>query len=131
MAKLFDFTLKPCKCGKEPKMAQWEDTKKPNATWIECECGMITLSFYSKDPELAKKKAVKMWNKTAKKRVRVKNGLKSCEKCGSRNVKIFSKKLEFTEINFIHCEDCGLFTDEMKPDGGVRTLDEAKELWNS
>lgn len=125
------YTPKPCKCGAEPKLCQWTDTKKPgrNATWIECECGMITKSHYSKDPETAKNKAIKAWNKTTRRR-KIKEGLRSCEKCGSSDVKIHKFDNGWSKSCMIMCEHCGLCTDEMDKDGNILTIKESKELWN-
>lgn len=123
------WSAKPCKCGREPHVCQWTDTKKPNATWIECECGLMTKSFYSKDAELAKTKAIKMWNAKAR-RKKIKKGLRSCEKCGSSDIKILTAKWVTYTSYQIFCEGCGLCTDEIREDGHVFTEKEAKELWN-
>ena len=124
------WTAKPCKCGLEPKVCQWTDTKKPNATWIECSCGMLTKSFYSKDPELSKTKAIKAWNATARRR-NIKKGLRSCGHCGSNEVNIHKFEHPFGQSSFmVFCEDCGICTEEMDYKGNLLTEKQAKELWN-
>lgn len=49
-------------CGKEAKVCQWGDTKDPNATWIECECVMMTDTQHAEDPQEAIELAIKVWN---------------------------------------------------------------------
>jgi len=59
-----DIDLLPCPfCGGQPRLAQWLDTLNPNATWIECECGIMTESVYHEDPEQAKRLAAAVWNR--------------------------------------------------------------------
>ena len=124
------WTEKPCKCGRMPKVCQWTDTKRPNATWIECECGMVTKSFYSKDPQTAKDNAIKTWNKTSRRR-NIKKGLRSCEKCGSGEVHIHKFQTPGWQPSFmVFCDGCGLCTEEIDNDGNLRTEKQAKELWN-
>lgn len=127
-------TPKECKCGREPKVCQWTDTKPANATWIECECGMMTRSFHGKDANGVKDKAIKMWNKTARRR-KIKGGLRSCEKCGSNDVQLHEFKHNVSVPKpyssfMVFCEGCGLCTDEMNDEGHILTKEEAKELWN-
>jgi len=60
--------LELCKhCGGKAYITQWPDTLKPHATWITCKsCGIMTKTFYDKDPYKAKLKAAECWNKTYK-----------------------------------------------------------------
>lgn len=51
-------------CGSKPSLAQWRDTVKPNATWIECKCGIMTKSFYGKSFLTTARKAIKCWNRS-------------------------------------------------------------------
>jgi hypothetical protein len=51
----------PC-CGTTPNICQWKDTITPNATWIECECGIMTDSTHHEDSNEAKNLAIKIWN---------------------------------------------------------------------
>jgi hypothetical protein len=59
--------LKPCAhCGKRPILVQWRDTLNPNATWIECKCGIMTDSYHHKEPLKAFLRVKKVWNKRVK-----------------------------------------------------------------
>ena len=49
-------------CERKPAICQWTDTVNPNATWIECECGMMTDTVYHEDPDMAKDLAIDIWN---------------------------------------------------------------------
>ena len=54
--------LDACRCGRRPEMIQWGDTVNPNATWVECECGMMTDTMHDEDAEEAKRLAAVIWN---------------------------------------------------------------------
>ena len=59
-----DIDLLPCPfCGGQPRLAQWLDTLNPNASWVECECGIMTESVYHEDAEQAKRLAAAVWNR--------------------------------------------------------------------
>ena len=61
----------PCpSCGGEAHICQWKDTKNPNATWIECDCGMMTDSYHHKDPQEATKMAIAVWDGNRRKNER-------------------------------------------------------------
>jgi hypothetical protein len=130
--KPFNYVPNFCKCGKEARVCQWTDTLQPNATWIECECGMITRSFHHKDPLVAKQKAIKMWNAKAKTRkLDKKTGLKSCEKCGSTEVEV-DKAVFVTFTSYsVGCKNCGLMTDSDTHFGESLPEEAAIKLWNS
>ena len=55
-------SLLTCRCGRTPKVVQWGDTLNPNATWIECDCGMMTDSVHCDDPDVAIEMAAEIWN---------------------------------------------------------------------
>ena len=135
-------------CGSSIKVNQWKDTLKPNATWIECTCGLITKTFYDKDPEKAKTKVLKMWNKRAAKRVyihrRKKNRIKSCVLCSSKD--IISSKYDYFDFekavagkiptkvgHWLECRGCGLITEPIiyiNDKEKIMTLADAVKLWN-
>jgi hypothetical protein len=126
--------IKECKCGVTPELTQWNDTRRPNASFITCDCGLMTKSYYSKNPDLAKKRCITDWNKKFKgKRKIVQDGLKNCEKCGSEKVSLVDfKQIGLNNHSFMAvCENCVLMTDEMKPDGSLRTKKETIDLWNA
>jgi len=131
MAKVINYTPNFCKCGAEPVMVQWEDTLKPNATWIECKsCGMMTKTYYDKVPLKAKEKALKAWNKKAKTRKKLENGFKSCEKCGSEDVVFEVQEFVSFSVNLLQCQGCGLILDSMDEEGHEYTKKEMQSLWN-
>ena len=65
MESYFSKELKPCPfCNGKAVLVQWRDTKKPNATWIECGgCEVMTSSFHDKEYVKAIAKAVRVWNR--------------------------------------------------------------------
>ena len=123
-----------CTCGRLPSIVQWRDTKRPNCTWIECSCGFMSNSYYDKDPDKAKAKAIKAWGKKAGKRTTTNvRGFKSCPKCGSKELNLvetestFSKKECFV---LIQCKKCKLTIDEIDKKGNIKTKKQIKEQWN-
>ena len=61
---LFSNVLKRCPfCGRKPRLVQWRDTKKPNATWVECKCGVMTEVAFHKSVMEAAALVVKIWNR--------------------------------------------------------------------
>ena len=59
--------LKPCPfCGRKPYLVQWRDTLKPNATWIQCKCGVMTDSHYNEGMFKAAHAAMLVWNRRKK-----------------------------------------------------------------
>lgn len=65
--KYFAKELLPCPfCGKRPILVQWRDTDKPNATWVECRCGIISNNHYDDCHIKAAAKAIKKWNRRRK-----------------------------------------------------------------
>lgn len=122
---------KPCICGKEAKVCQWTDTLKPNATWMECKCGIISKTFYSKDSVDARNKCIKAWNNRASSR-RIQKGVKSCGFCGSSNCMVNKFEHSIKNISyFVVCEDCHMGTDEMDENGILLTRSEAIKVWNA
>ncbi len=126
-------------CKSIPNLTQWTDTKKPNATWIECSCGIITKTFYHKDADVAKKRATKVWNSRAENRIIADKKLKllSCGFCGSKE--IYKSKYKFVNGNnkyeFGHWSECscGIITDPIiyvNEKEVILTRKEASDLWN-
>lgn len=127
---------KTCKCGAEPEVcAHLDNDDNPTkcAVWIECECGMLTSSFTSKDLHTAKNKAIKNWNSSARRR-KIKGGLRTCEKCGSDDVSLLvfehCAKLNNNISYMVRCAACGLTVEEMDNEGNLRPEKEVKEIWN-
>ena len=52
----------PC-CGACPVVVQWTDTVNPNATWVECECGMMTDTQHHVSKDEARKMAIEIWDR--------------------------------------------------------------------
>lgn len=139
-------------CDSHPFLGQWRDTEKPNATWIVCDCGVMTIAFYDKDPVKAKIKAIKVWNSRHKKKRTFVNRTKkdrilSCGHCDGR--KIRKAKYEYTNFDtgqeelghWFECEKCGIMTeaiiykdteDEFKTEleEEIMSYSEAVKLWN-
>lgn len=56
--------LLPCPCcGSEAAIRQWRDTENPNATWVECQCGLMTDSVHNEDSREAANLAAAIWNR--------------------------------------------------------------------
>lgn len=134
MARVKKFlTPNYCKCGSEPEIHQWTDSKTGRSVaCIVCVCGMSTKAHHSKDMELARKHAIQSWNKTSRRR-NIKGGLRSCEKCGSNDVIqiVFEHEPTNATSYMINCENCGLRTDEIDNSGNLRSDNQSREIWNS
>ncbi len=142
--------MKKCpNCNATPHLCQWTDTVRPNATWINCDCGFTTKTYYDKDPEKAKKKVLKIWEARVKKRIWAlgskKNRLKCCGFCGSKdlvrtkhsyldtfNENFNPKKPQQKDGHWVECTNCGIMTEPvvMMPVGNINSSEESTKLWN-
>ncbi len=131
---MIDKTVDKCPNCNSPKtaMVQWQDTTKPNATWIECEhCSFSTTSFHSVDPEEAIKKAKRAWKRRPKKKrsKRPKAGVLLCPCCGNE-AEVESHNLYKKERHhWIKCTACKSFIDVLPDRQNVCTKKEAINVW--
>jgi hypothetical protein len=60
--RIMNKQINNCGCGQKPKLVQMTDSERPNVTWIECKCGMMTDSVIGEPKEKAVELAAKIWN---------------------------------------------------------------------
>jgi len=111
-------------CGGEASLETWEEYGKTHA-YVKCSCGLITAMQSSSKGDKLIANIIKRYNKSEP-RTLMDSGLKSCF-CGSSKISVE----QFEQSCYIMCYDCFRTTEEGNNDGTYKTLEQAKELWNT
>lgn len=58
-----NYDIKPCGCGRIPRVVAFDDPWADGACYIECECGMMVRRIDRENEDEAKRVAIGIWNR--------------------------------------------------------------------